>query len=106
ESRRTTRSTSGTRDLQTHEQGGAASVPVEPQTTDPPLMSIAFLQGARPHSADDAFKILERVGTLLNTEVDAFSGSHSLQEIELLVKQLAPVPAVVRLFIKRMPALK
>jgi hypothetical protein len=70
------------------------------------LKCIAFLQGASPDSAEHAFKILERFGTLLKREVDAFSGSHSLQEIEALVKQLARVPAVVRSFAKRVPALK
>jgi hypothetical protein len=106
ESRRIIRSTPASGDLETHEQSGAASVPIEPQSTDRPLKSIAFLQGASPDSADHAFKIVERFGSLLKTEVDAFGGSHSLQEIEALVNQLARVPAVVRSFVKRVPALK
>jgi hypothetical protein len=106
QSRRITRRTPATGDLETHEQSGTSSVPVEPQSTDRALKCIAFLQGASPDSAEHAFKILERFGTLLKREVDAFSGSHSLQEIEALVKQLARVPAVVRSFAKRVPALK
>src|SRR5207249_5867393 len=63
-------------------------------------------QRTSPGSADHAFKILERFGSLLKTEVDGFSGSHSLGEIEAFVNELAQVPAVVRSFVKRVPALK
>jgi hypothetical protein len=106
ESRRITRRKPALANLETHQQRGAASPSTEPQSKHRPLKSIAFLRSASPDSADHAFKILEQFGTLLKREVDAFSGSHSLKEIEALVNQLARVPAVVRSFFKRVPALK
>jgi hypothetical protein len=77
----------------------AASEPRPTTTpTDHGLKSIAFLQAASALSGDHAIKILEQFGALLKAEIDAFSGSRPLREIEILVNELTRVPDAVRSF--------
>jgi hypothetical protein len=70
------------------------------------LKSVKFLQSAVAASVGRAFKILERFGELLKAEVDAFSGSRTLEEIDALVSELARIPDEIRSFVRRSPAAK
>ena len=70
------------------------------------LKSIAFLQNASAVPYAQALKILGQFGDAFKAEVDSFSGSHSLREVEHLVNELTQVPDVMRTFFGRTPVVK
>ncbi len=70
------------------------------------LKSIAFLQNASADSHTHAIEILRQFGDDFRMEIDSFSGSHSLIEIENLVVELTRVPDVMRSFFDRTPTVR
>ncbi len=81
------------------------AAPAEQTASPYEWKSIPFLQNSDATSPQHAFKIMEQFISMLQVDINGFSGTHSMGEFEKFIRTVATVPDVLRTFLTRAPGM-
>jgi hypothetical protein len=85
--------------------------PVENQTAarseaNRQLRSLALLHDADPDSPQDALRVLELFVPSFTADINGFTGTREMDEVEAFIRELAVAPQTVRAFFDRTPGME